>query len=126
MAREILMSSLGYSFIRAYRRKWKLSQAGLARLVGAKSSTEIARIERGERAPRMEVIVRCWMLFGADIQALYPHVFEEASDRFMQEASTRFEEIKNDPSDAGSLERQLLSLALRRVITHLKNMEHDE
>jgi transcriptional regulator with XRE-family HTH domain len=119
------MTNHSPSFLRAYRRKWKLSQAGLARLLGAKSEKEIASYEHGKRTPRLKVLMRYRMLFGAELEALFPESYAQENEAFLRDAQERFEEIKADTTKAGRAERELLVIALRRAITRIKNNEDE-
>ena len=111
------MSSRVPSYLRTERRKWGLTQRELAKLLGGKSRTQVSRLERGERAPSVESLLSCLVLFGASAPALFPHLYSHIEERVLRDAAALLEELADDTSRKSTRKRELLKLALARAIS---------
>src|SRR5712671_7809937 len=79
-ARAIIMRKRSYSFVRAHRRRWGLTQAELALLLGVASSTTVSRIERSVRTPTATVMVACCILFGLPAPELFTSLHDDLEE----------------------------------------------
>lgn len=58
--------------LRRLRRSYGFTQKEIANILGFKSRTQLSRVERGERTPRLEQLVRARILFRTPISELIP------------------------------------------------------
>lgn len=73
--------------LRTHRRIWGFSQRELGALLGYSGRTEVARIEKGKRAPSIEIALTCAALFGVSIKELFPQLSDQAERRFCSRAT---------------------------------------
>ena len=111
------MSSRVPSYLRRERRKWALSQSELARLIGSHSRTTVSRLENGARAPSVESLISCLVLFGLNAPALFPYLYSHIEERVLRDAAALLEELAHDTSKKSARKRALLEAALRRAIS---------
>ena len=66
--------------LRSFRRAHNLTQSDLAHLLGLKGTDHVAKMERGEREPSRDVLLKLKLIFGKPEDELVPSVVEEAAD----------------------------------------------
>lgn len=66
--------------LRSFRRAHNLTQADLAHLLGLKSTDHITKMERGEREPSRDVLLKLKLIYGKEESELIPQLVEEAAD----------------------------------------------
>lgn len=101
--------------LRKHRRTWGLTQAELATLVGCKSPNHISRIERGERAPKMEVALACEVLFGVSPWEMFPNLHGQLEDRVMRRVYALYLKLKVNERPTVLRKREFLEQALKRA-----------
>ena len=94
-----------------------MTQTELARLLGSHSRTKVSRLERGERAPSVESLISCLVLFGANAPELFPHLYSDIEERVLRDAAALLEELADDTSQRSARKRELLRQTLARAIS---------
>jgi transcriptional regulator with XRE-family HTH domain len=109
-----------FSYIRAHRRKWGLSQVELARLVGLATCSAMSRIERAERVPTTATIVACSIVFGLAAPDLFPSLHEEVERSVRLSAKQLHAELAGQTDKASLRKRALLMQVVERTSSHKK------
>ena len=104
------------SYIRTHRRRWGLTQKELARLLGAKSGTQVSRYERLQRKPTLDTAFACQVIFGEMPHALLPKLFSEVEEGVMRQAYQLYHSLDGSTSKTERRKRELLSSMLNRAI----------
>ena len=103
--------------LRTYRRSWGLTQRELARLLGGRSPTHIARIEAGKRPPTTEIALACQFIFGIPPETLFPQLCTEIEERTMQNIYRLREGQLQITTPSAVRKRELLEDAMKRAIS---------
>lgn len=111
------MSSRVRSYLRTARRSWGLSQQDLALLLGFKSRAHISRLERDERAPSLESLIACLVLFGTSTPELFPGLYSDIEETVLRHAAQLLDTLDGDNSLRAKRKRALLERALSRAIS---------
>ena len=85
-------------YLRAYRRRWGLSQRELAILIGLNSRTMISRIERQKRRPSLSTVIACRILFGTKATELFPGVFGEVEEAVLLRVQALYDDLQGSQS----------------------------
>jgi len=115
-ARAITMRNRSYSFVRAHRRRWGLSQAELAMLLGIVSSTTVSRIERSVRTPTSTVMIACCILFGLPAPELFGSLHEEIEEVVGTAAKNLYDALKGMTDKSSIRKREFLEEVLSRLV----------
>ena len=116
-AAAIIMRKRSYSFVRAHRRRWGLSQAELALLLGMASSTTVSRIERSVRTPTTAVMVACCILFNIPAPDLFGSVHEEIEEIVGTAAKNLYDALEGKEDGQSVRKRKFLEEVLARLIS---------
>lgn len=109
------MRKQSHSFVRAHRRRWGLTQAELATLLGIAASTSVSRVERAVRPPTASVMIACSILFGVPGCELFAS-FSETVEAVVANAAKDLYDALEDRADERSLrKREFLQAALLRI-----------
>ena len=104
-----------YSFVRADRRRWGLTQAELATLLGVASSTTVSRLERSVRAPTATILVACCILFRRPEAELFASFHESIEELVMGAAKNLHDEIGSKTDKRSLRKREFVEEVLRRI-----------
>lgn len=110
------MSSRAHCYLRTHRRLWGLTQTELAALLGCRSATHISRIERGKRAPRIEVALACEVLFNIPAPEMFPNLREQVEENVMRRAYLLYQKIAEDRTAVAWRKREFLEATLKRAV----------
>jgi transcriptional regulator with XRE-family HTH domain len=110
------MRKRSYSFVRAHRRRWGLTQVELAMLLGAGSSTTVSRIERSIRVPTVTVLIACSILFGLPAPELFSSLHDEIAEIVGTAAKSLYDDLEGKTDKQSVRKRQLLEDVLTRII----------
>ena len=117
------MSSPVHSYLRTHRRTWGLTQKELAFLLGRKSPTHVSRLEKRKRAPTVDIVLACEILFGVKSHMIFPTLYEEIEDDVLARAAKLYEELQHKTSRPALRKKEFLSIALKRAITRINQTE---
>jgi transcriptional regulator with XRE-family HTH domain len=110
------MRKQSYSFVRAHRRRWGLSQNELAVLLGIASSTTVSRIERSVRRPTTTVLVACCILFGLPAPELFSSLHDEIEEVIGTAAKNLYDALEGKTDTQSVRKRRFLEQVLSRLI----------
>lgn len=72
---------------RRFRRTLGFTQKEFAKLVGVESRSQLSRLERGERIPRLDQVIRSSVLLGTPIADLVPKAWRNALNGLWEDVS---------------------------------------
>lgn len=104
-----------YSFVRAHRRRWGLSQAELAALLGVTASTSVSRIERAARSPAASAMIGCSILFGVPPCELFTSFYETVEEVVANAAKSLYDSLEHRTDERSVRKREFLEAALLRI-----------
>ena len=109
------MNKRSFSYLRAYRRRWSLSEEELARLLGAADGSLVCRFETGGRIPRAKVLLGCEVIFGVTARELFPGLYEQVEDAIMRRAARLHETLDGKTDKRSMQKRELLDDMMKRA-----------
>ena len=104
-----------YSFVRANRRRWGLTQPELALLIGLTSSTAVSRIERSQRTPAASTLIACCVVFGVATPDLFPSLHAEIEATVAEAATMLLMQLEGRTDKPSVRKRQLLKTTVTRI-----------
>ena len=108
------MGKLG-NYLRAYRRRWYLTQEELAFLLGYEGHPNIGRLEREERAITLAVAAACQTIFGVEPREMFPGFFESIEKKVIYRMhQLRDRLLQSKPTQRTLAKLELLQEALSR------------
>lgn len=102
------------SYLRSYRRRWGLTQAELAFLLGYKSDSVVSRLEQQRIRVTLKVAFACFILFGTHPSELFPGLSHDVEKAVMGRVWDLYERIQGDPSRTTRQKIELLEDAIVR------------
>ena len=103
------------SYLRLYRRRWGLTQSELAELLGWNNKAVIARFEKKQRAPSLELVIGCFILFGTPAAEMFPDMVTRIETAVMARVWDFYEKVQGDPSLKTKVRIELLEDAIERA-----------
>ncbi|HUZ12293.1 MAG TPA: helix-turn-helix transcriptional regulator [Caulobacteraceae bacterium] len=103
------------NYLRAYRKRWKLSEEELARLLGGVSASMICRLENGTREPTGKFVLGCEVVFGIPPRNLFSNLYEATQDIVMRRAARLSLSLEDRADRASALKRELLRDMINRA-----------
>jgi transcriptional regulator with XRE-family HTH domain len=103
------------NYLRSYRLRWGLSQSELAYLLGWSRPEIISRIEKKQRRPALQLMIACFILFGATAAELFPDILASIEVDVMTRVWELYEKIQGDPSKKTKAKIELLEGAIARA-----------
>lgn len=88
-------------FLRTYRRSAGFTQCEISRLMGFENRSNLSRVERGKRIPKLEQALRYEFLFGVPIEKLVPGLCDQVLNGLWEDIETQLgacESAKNPKS----------------------------
>jgi len=92
------MKTKNLNYLRSYRLRWGLSQGELAYLLGWSRSEVISRIEMKLRAPTLNLVIACFVLFGTPPAELFPDLSAGIEAEVMARVWEFYEKLQGNPS----------------------------
>lgn len=102
------MESRVPNYLRTHRRRWRLQQSDLARLLDLSGPTAISRLEKSERTPPTELLIAFEVVFGRHGSELFPALYEDITEQVMRRAKQMFDELEGREDEASQAKRALL------------------
>jgi len=103
------------NYLRSHRLRWGLTQGELANLLGCKTPGVISRIEKKLRAPTLNIVIGCFVIFGTPAAEVFPDISGSVETDVMKRVQDLYEEIQGDPSRKTKMKIQLLESAIERA-----------
>ena len=96
------------------RKRWKLSTAELAHLLGDRHKSVVSRTEAVGRPPTPEFALACQVVFGTTPADLFSAFYTHIEEAVMRRALRLDEKLAEDPSEDAAVKRALLRDMVRR------------
>lgn len=103
------------NYLRSYRLRWGLSQVELATLLGWDRPEVISRIEKKQRPPSLRLAIACFILFGTQVDELFPDIFTAIDATVMSRVQEMYETVQGDPSRKTKKKIDLFENAIERA-----------
>jgi len=94
--------------LRGERLRWGFTQRELAPLLLIKHATQLSRVERGKRPPSIESVLASCVVFGRDIEYIFPGYQSSVEDRVIKMAYRLYTRIEKSTGDRAQKKRDLL------------------
>ena len=102
-------------YLRSYRLRWGLSQVELANLLGWSRPDVISRVEQKQRPPSLTLVIACFILFGTQVDELFPDIFDAIDALVMSRVQEMYETMQGDPSRKTKKKIELFESAIERA-----------
>lgn len=110
------MRKHSYSFVRAERRRWGLTQAEVAALLGVESATTVSRIERAVRQPTAATVIAYSVLFGLPVSELFVSLHDRIEGEVFVAARRLHDTLEDEGGSGSRRKRDFLEQVLARSI----------
>ncbi|HEV7227764.1 helix-turn-helix transcriptional regulator [Brevundimonas sp.] len=100
--------------MRRTRRRWALSQAELAHLIGSTQSV-VSRLEAGSVVPDLALAFRLQAVFGSSPRALFPELYGRAEEIAMANGAVLDAKLGSRTDYAAGQQRRLLASMVHRA-----------
>ena len=117
-----LMDQRFISYLRPLRRRWGLTQAEFAFLIGTKTHAAISRIEALKAYPSLREAIACSIVFNTPLLELFPELYASAHEFVLWQAQELYERLQGDPSRMMRVKLDFLEEVLSRDHPHLRDM----
>ena len=111
------MTAIIVTYLRRERRKWGLTQAELAQLVGIKSRTQVSLLERGRATPTAEQLLAFQFLFGMTTAQLFPQLAVNSQNIVIREAPAMIDRDGTNTSLRAQRKNTLLRQTISRAVS---------
>ena len=101
--------------LKFHRKKWALSQADIAHLVGIKARSVISVYEAGAKLPQLRAILAYQFVFGASLEMLFPNLAKEVEEQVMRRAAALDAKVRHRTDATAIAVRQLLQDLISRA-----------
>ena len=110
------------SYLRPLRRRWGLTQAELAFLIGTKTHAAVSRMEALKSYPYLAQAFACSHVFDIPLPELFPELDGKAYEFVLKQAEELYEKLQGDPSRVTHSKLDLLEEVRSRPHPHLRDM----
>ena len=99
----------------AQRKRWKLSKAELAQLLGYRHQSAVHRAEKDIRPATIKFALGCEIVFGKAARELFPTFFADIEDAIMRRAAKFDEKLRGSRAKSAARKRDLLQSMAERA-----------
>jgi transcriptional regulator with XRE-family HTH domain len=110
------------SYIRPLRRRWGLTQAEFAFLIGTKSHVAVSRIEARKAYPSLAEAIACSIVFDTPPLELFPELYGKVYDAVLSQAQELYEKLQGTPSRVTRAKLNFLEEVLARAHPHVRDL----
>ncbi|MCP3475066.1 helix-turn-helix domain-containing protein [Bradyrhizobium sp. CCGUVB1N3] len=103
------------SYVRPLRRRWGLTQAEFAFLIGTKTDAAVSRIEAVKTYPSLAQAIACSIIFDTPPLELFPELYGKVYEFVLKQAEELYETLQGDPSTKTRAKLDLLEDVLARA-----------
>lgn len=115
------MDHRAISYLRPLRRRWALTQAEVAFLVGTRTNITIGRMEALRSYPSLAHAIAFSILFDTPPHELFPELYGKAYQFVLARAEELYESLQGSPSPAIRTKLDFLEEVLQRVHPHVRD-----
>ena len=117
------MSTAIAIYLRTYRKRFCLTQAEVAGLLGLESGQVVSRYERLDRNPSLETVLECQVLFDVLPHELYPGLYQKVENLTRQRIHTLVGQFgENFDERAIAYKRDVLTRVTERIGSRASNL----
>jgi transcriptional regulator with XRE-family HTH domain len=110
------------SYVRPLRRRWGLTQAEFAFLIGTKTDAAVSRIESRKAYPSLAETIACSIVFGTPPVELFPELYSTVYEFVLVQAEELYEKLQGNPSRVTRAKLDFLEEVRARPHPHVRNM----
>lgn len=110
------------SYLRPLRRRWGLTQAELAFLIGTRTHVAISRIEALKAYPSLAEAIACTIVFDTPQIELFPELYAKVYAFVLSQSEELYQKLQGDPSRVTRAKLDFLEEVLSRSHPHLRDM----
>jgi len=107
---------------RPLRRRWGLTQAELASLIGTRTHVAISRIEALKIYPSLGEAIACSIIFDTPTIELFPELYAKVYEFVLSQAKELYEELQGNPSRVTRAKLDFLEEVLARTHPHIRDI----
>jgi len=117
-----LMDQRLISYLRPLRRRWGLTQAEFAFLIGTRTHVAISRIEALKAYPSLAEAIACSIVFDTPPLELFPELYASVHKFVLSQAEELYQKLQGDPSRVTRAKLDFLEEVRTRAHPHLRDM----
>jgi transcriptional regulator with XRE-family HTH domain len=103
------------SYIRPLRRRWGLTQAEFAFLIGIRTHAAVSRIESLKSYPSLAEAIACSIVFDTPLLELFPEVYGNVYEFVLRQSEELYETLQGNSSKSTRAKLDLLEEVLARA-----------
>ncbi len=117
-----LMDQRLISYLRPLRRRWGLTQAEFAFLIGTRTHVAISRIEALKAYPSLAEAIACSIVLDTPPLELFPELYANVYKFVLSQAEELYQKLQGDPSRVTRAKLDFLEEVRTRAHPHLRDM----
>ena len=110
------------SYLRPLRRRWGLTQAEVAFLIGSKTHAAISRIESLKTYPSLAEAIACSIVFDTPQLELFPELYGRVYEFVLAHAEELYQKLQGNPSRVTRAKLDFLEEVLARTHPHVRDI----
>ncbi len=107
------------SYLRPLRRRWGLTQAEFAFLIGTKTHVAVSRIETRKAYPSLAQAIACSIIFDTPPLELFPELYGKVFEFVLSQADELYQKLQGNPSRVTRAKLDFLEEVLARAHPHI-------
>ena len=110
------------SYLRPLRRRWGLTQAEVAFLIGTKTHVAVSRIESLKAYPPLAEAIACSIVFDTPLQELFPELYGRVYEFVLAHADELYQKLQGNSSRVTRAKLDFLEEVLARAHPHVRDI----
>ena len=115
-----LMDRRLISYLRPLRRRWGLTQAEFAFLIGTKTHVTVSRIESLKAYPSLAEAIACSIVFDTPPWELFPELYSSVYELVLTQADELYQKLQGNSSRVTRAKLDFLEEVLARAHPHMR------
>ena len=117
-----VMDQRTISYLRPLRRRWGLTQAEFATLIGTRTHVAVSRIESLKIYPSLAEAIACSIIFDTPPIELFPELYAKVYEFVLSQAKELYEELQGNPSRVTRAKLDFLEEVRGRTHPHVRDI----
>jgi len=110
------------SYLRPLRRRWGLTQAEFAFLIGTKTHAAVSRFESRKAYPSLAEAIACSIVFDTPVLKLFPELYSKVHKFVLAQSEELYEKLQGNPSRVTRSKLDFLEGVRTRAHPHVRDM----
>ena len=110
------------SYLRPLRRRWGLTQAEFAFLIGTKTHVAVSRIEARKAYPSLAQAIACSIIFDTPPLELFPELYGKVYEFVLSQAEELYQKLQGNSSRVTRAKLDFLEEVLARAHPHVRDI----